>query len=116
MLTLILILIVAVVVWFWYTDRRNTQTALKTSIGTAAKTTVRVVKAVKTEADIVKTHNDIANVETDRLDKFADRNAERIATEFMEDIGLGREFKASQASRLEEAQTRLAEAKAKAKK
>jgi len=113
MFTLILLVVVVVIAWFWFTDRRNTQTAIKTSIGTVAKTVSSSFKAVKAEAEIAKTHNEVANIETDRLDRFADRNAERIVNDFMEDMGLGQEFRASQATRLAEAQARLAEAKTK---
>ena len=114
MVELIVLVVLGVVAWFWYVDRRNTQTAMKTSLGVTVKSVVGAAKAIKAEADIVKIDNDIANIETDRLNKFADRNAERIVTEFMEDIGLGKEFKASQATRLKASQARFEEAKAKA--
>ena len=114
MLELIVLGIVATVAWFWYTDRRNTQTAIKTSAGVVFGTTRELAKAVKAEADIAKAKNDIADLETDRLQKFADRNAERTVKSLLSDVGLDDDFKASQAKRLEEVVARLEEARRKA--
>lgn len=116
MFTLILITLVLTFVWFFYTDRRNTVTATKTSLGLVGHSIKEGYTMAKTEADIAKVHNDIANLESDRLEKFADRNAKRIITQAYEDLGLGKEFKTSQQSRLEEIKGRLEAAKAKAGK
>ncbi len=116
MLTLILIALVILFIWFYYTDRRNTVTATKTIVGTVGHSIKSTIAIAKAEADIAKTNNEIADTETDRLEHFAERNAKRIVDELFEDIGAGKEFRASQAARLQEAKDRLVEAKAKASK
>ena len=114
MLTLTLMALVAGYAWFYYTDRRNTVTATKTIVGTVGHSIKSSLSIAKAEADITKVGNEIADTETDRLDRFADRNAKRIVDELLEDIGAGKEFRASQVTRLQEAKDRLVEAKAKA--
>lgn len=116
MWTLIIIALVATYVWFWYTDRRNTVTATKTVTSTIGLGIKEVFSAVKVEADIAKIDNERLNYETDRLARFAERNAERIVKETLEDLGLGNDFKVNQANRLAEAKARLEDAKAKAVK
>lgn len=114
MTTIILLTLTAAFAWFFYTDRRNTVTATKTFLGLFARTVKEVGTVVKVEADIAKTHNDIADTETDRLEKFAQRNAERMVRDALDSIGLDKEFKASQATRLSEAKDKLEAAKIKA--
>ena len=114
MLELIILGTVATVAWFWYTDRRNTQTAIKTSFGIVFGTTRELAKAIKVEADIAKTRNDIADTETDRLSKFAERNAERTVKSLLSDVGLDDTFKASRQAELNAVIARLHTAKAKA--
>lgn len=116
MFTIITLIVVITIAWFWYTDRRNTVTAVKTSTGVVAKGISESFKFAKAEADIAKVNNDIANIETDRLEKFAARNADRIVRNVLADIGLDKDLKASQAKRLAEAKAKLEEAKAKAGK
>lgn len=109
----VLFVAVFVFVWFYYIDRRNTQTATKTAIGVFFKTLLGFGKVIKAEANIMKIENDIANLETDRLNRFANRNAEKITAEFMEDLGLGKKFRANQKARLEAAKERFDRVKAK---
>jgi len=116
MFTIIIIIAIAIFAWFFYTDRRNTVTATKTAISIIGGTVKETATMVKTEAQIAKTHNDIADIETDRLQKFADRNAHRIVADNFEELGLGKEFRANQAQRLADIQARLEAAKAKAGK
>lgn len=114
MLELIIVGTVATVAWFWYTDRRNTQTAIKTSVGITFGTIKEVATAIKAEADIAKLHNAIADTETDRLEKFAERNAQRTVKNLMSDIGLDDTYKANKAAEIKALEQRLIAAKAKA--
>ena len=116
MWTLIIIIAIVTWAWFFYTDRRNTVTATKTSVGVVGGFVKETASIVKTEAQIAKTKNDIADIETDRLQKFADRNAQRIVSESFEDIGLGKNFRSEQEQRLADIKAKLEAAKVKAGK
>ena len=100
MWTLIIIAIVAIWAWFFFTDRRNTVTATKTSLGVVGGTLKSGATIIVQEAKIAKQKNEIADLETDRIEKFADRNAARIVASVYEDIGLGKEFLSDQEKRL----------------
>ena len=116
MFELLVLVVLGVVAWFCYTYRLNKVTGLKTGAGLVGHTIKASASLIKAEADIAKTNNAIADVETDRLKRFADRNAQRIVKSMFDDLGLDDELRANQKARLEEAQARLVAAKEKASK
>jgi len=107
MLYIILTALVATYIWFFYTSRATTVETTGYIAGATARTITRTARAIKLEADIAKTHNSIADIESPRHTRIGRVDGAKAADDLLSSVGIDNSYFDSRGSTLSELKSTL---------